>query len=190
MSALELSLLGDVMASLAAAILEPICTAADVDITPGRSVSPAIVPLGQDTAEFIEVDMSRIDEDNDAQAIVTLAVRSDMVVRAVSGPDESDARGAADRRKRIIEHLSRVSVTARARLGQTETTVREAAALAVGDVLVLDTCLGDEVDVFVQGTRVARGTPASCEGYNAVCLTEVMREGAADAGSVSDDINA
>ena len=186
MSALELSLLGDIMASFATAILTPICAAADVEITPGRTVSRQVVPLGDPTAEFVKVDFSVADED-DERLVVTAAIACDAIVAAVADAEHQARQSGPDVRKHIIEHLSRVSVTAVATLGQTETTVRQAAALGVGDVLVLDTCLGDPVDVLVQGKKVIRGTPVSCDGYNAIQVAEGVTVGARDG---QDDSNA
>ena len=184
MSALEQSLLGDVMALLAGAICAPIGAAGGAEIVPGHSITRKMVPLGEGSCEYVKTSFVRPGRDGrDDQVVVTAAIRSDVIAPAVGGAGGRAARSPAENRRAMIEQLARVSVDVVGHLGQTEISIRDASTIGVGDVLVLDVAVGQEVEVFVQQTKIAMGMPVRDGENKAVQITEMIHapgKGAAD----------
>jgi len=174
MSALEQSLLGDVMASLASAIIGPVGAAGGAEIVPGNTITRETVPLGEGSGEYVE--MSFVRPDLDKQVVVTTAIRSDVILPAVGGGGGRHVvRTPAENRRAMIEQLSRVSVDIVGHLGRTELSIRDASTIGVGDVLVLDLAVGQEVEIYLQQTKIAMGMPVRDGEHKAVQITEMIQ---------------
>ena len=59
-----------------------------------------------------------------------------------------------------------------------EGRTQEARALAVGNIVSLESAPTDEVDVYLDGQVIARGEPAVFEGKMCVRVTQVIRDAA------------
>lgn len=96
--------------------------------------------------------------------------------------------GANDRRQgsRNIDLIMRIPVSVQVVLGSTTMTVSNLMKLSRGSVVKLDRCVGEPVDVLVNGHIVARGEVVVIEEDNSrlgVSLTEVITPATAAASS-------
>lgn len=72
----------------------------------------------------------------------------------------------------LAEHLAELPLAVRIEVGSATLSAREWAALAVGDVLVLDRRVGDAVTLRIGGKALARGELVEVDGAIAVRITE------------------
>ncbi|MGZ5966117.1 MAG: FliM/FliN family flagellar motor switch protein [Polyangiales bacterium] len=72
----------------------------------------------------------------------------------------------------LAEHLAELPLAVRIEAGSATLSAREWAALAVGDVLVLDRRVGDPVTLRIGGKALARGELVEVDGALAVRITE------------------
>jgi flagellar motor switch protein FliM len=70
--------------------------------------------------------------------------------------------------KRLRDRVMETRVNLIAELGRTEIKGRDLLDLEVGDVLLLDRCAADEMDVRVEGVRKFRGYPGAFKGSRAI----------------------
>jgi len=183
MSALEQSLLGDVMASLAGAIVGPIAAAGGGEIVPAHDVTREIPAVGEGSCEYLAMNFIR--PDLKGRVAATAAIRCDVISPAVGGGAGAVNRSPAENRRAMLAQLSRVSVDVVGQLGKTEISIRDASTLGVGDVLVLDLAVGQEVEVYVQQTRIAMGMPVRDGEKKAVQITEMIAANATGADGAS-----
>ncbi len=83
--------------------------------------------------------------------------------------------GGADR----LDLLSNVEMDVTAELGRTRMTVRELLSLTPGVVVELDRMAGSPIDLFVNGTLIARGEVVVIDEEFGVRITEIVSPGAA-----------
>jgi len=88
------------------------------------------------------------------------------------------ALGGADR----LDLLSNVEMDVTAELGRTRMTVRELLSLTPGVVVELDRMAGSPIDLFVNGTLIARGEVVVIDEEFGVRITEIVSPGAAENG--------
>jgi flagellar motor switch protein FliN/FliY len=88
------------------------------------------------------------------------------------------AFGGADR----LDLLSNVEMDVTAELGRTRMTVRELLSLTPGVVVELDRMAGSPIDLFVNGTLIARGEVVVIDEEFGVRITEIVSPGAAENG--------
>lgn len=110
--------------------------------------------------------------------------RGDRIVIALTAPFLQETRprangGAAapapEDRARLLGSVRSAHVSLAARLGSCPATVRELLALGRGDVLRLDTVVGEPIDLRAGSLRVATGQPIVAHGNLAVEIVEVTR---------------
>ena len=88
------------------------------------------------------------------------------------------AFGVAER----LDLLSNVEMDVTAELGRTRMTVRELLSLTPGVVVELDRMAGSPIDLFVNGTLIARGEVVVIDEEFGVRITEIVTPGAAENG--------
>jgi flagellar motor switch protein FliN/FliY len=79
------------------------------------------------------------------------------VANQANGEEPKPPEGAAAPARFNNELLREVRVSLEARLGQAAMTVEEMMALKAGAVVTLNASLADHVDLYLNGTLVARG---------------------------------
>ncbi len=79
-------------------------------------------------------------------------------------------------RQALTQHLQRTSMTLTARLGRTTLRLRDLLALKVGDTLMLDTEVKQDIDLLVEDRVKFRGRPAIRNRRLVVSITQVVRE--------------
>ncbi len=103
--------------------------------------------------------------------------------RKRSKPEDAAANalqafGGADR----LDLLSNVEMDVTAELGRTRMTVRELLSLTPGVVVELDRMAGSPIDLFVNGTLIARGEVVVIDEEFGVRITEIVTPGASENG--------
>ena len=174
MSALEQSLLGDIMASLATAMLSPFSQEGAPEIVPGRGISREGVPLGPGSGEYVEVNF--VSPEERTKVVLSALIASSAISPVVEKADGVGNQTAAEASQNMMGQIGRAGVvTVVGHLGQTEISIRDASAIEAGDVLVLDLAVGQEVPLSVQGTTIAMGTPVRHGEHKAMQITEWVR---------------
>lgn len=92
-----------------------------------------------------------------------------------SNANTLQALGGADR----LDLLSNVEMDVTAELGRTRMTVRELLSLTPGVVVELDRMAGSPIDLFVNGTLIARGEVVVIDEEFGVRITEIVTPGTA-----------
>lgn len=76
----------------------------------------------------------------------------------------------------IASLISQSVIPVRARLGKTNISVTEFVNLQKGDIIKLDSNIGDELDVFVGNMKKFKALPGSSNDNYAVRVTSILRE--------------
>ncbi|MEI9997610.1 MAG: FliM/FliN family flagellar motor switch protein [Rhizomicrobium sp.] len=101
---------------------------------------------------------------------------SGSIVKVVDSTGSEPAR-LADDAPRIDESVLRgIRVTLEARLGEANMTVDEMMALKSGAVVTLESGLADHVDLFLNGTLVARGEIVAVGERFGVRIVEIAQK--------------
>ena len=79
--------------------------------------------------------------------------------------------------KMMGQTISSVPMTVSAQLPVSMVKIRDLARLEIGDVIVLDTHVGDEVDVLVEGKHLFLARPGEHRGRLSVKVTRTMKQG-------------
>ena len=170
LSALEQSLLGDVMASLATAMLGPFNPAAAPEIVPGRSVSRQLPPLGAGSAQYVEVNF--VSPDKTDEPVLSALIAAGVLSPVLERTDGQGPQPPGEASRNMMGQIGRVGVTVVGHLGQTEISIRDASAIEAGDVLVLDLAVGQAAPLSVQGSVIAMGLPVRHGEHKAMQITE------------------
>ena len=104
----------------------------------------------------------------DAEPCVSLLVRGDLVAPAGGTGEQTPPMPPEEVRKSILCHLEDVPIAATVRLGRAKILVRELVELEAGDVLLIDTKDGQQVELLVQERSASWGFPAVCKGRYAL----------------------
>ena len=137
-------------------------------------------------AEVLEPEGSFTAMTDEATATATSVTPAEETYRAGRKRSKSDeagsntlqAFGGADR----LDLLSNVEMDVTAELGRTRMTVRELLSLTPGVVVELDRMAGSPIDLFVNGTLIARGEVVVIDEEFGVRITEIVSPGAGEAG--------
>jgi flagellar motor switch protein FliN len=137
-------------------------------------------------AEVLEPEGSFTAMTDEATATATSVTPAEETNRAGRKRSKSDeagsntlqAFGGADR----LDLLSNVEMDVTAELGRTRMTVRELLSLTPGVVVELDRMAGSPIDLFVNGTLIARGEVVVIDEEFGVRITEIVSPGAGEAG--------
>jgi len=85
-------------------------------------------------------------------------------IQAIAGPDRLDL-------------LSNIEMDVTAELGRTRMTVRELLTLTPGTVVELDRMAGSPIDLYVNGTLIARGEVVVIDEEFGVRISEIVNPG-------------
>jgi flagellar motor switch protein FliN/FliY len=85
-------------------------------------------------------------------------------IQAIAGPDRLDL-------------LSNIEMDVTAELGRTRMTVRELLTLTPGTVIELDRMAGSPIDLYVNGTLIARGEVVVIDEEFGVRISEIVNPG-------------
>jgi flagellar motor switch protein FliN len=99
------------------------------------------------------------------------------VTSAAASFDSTERRAPAPRPANTgdrLELLGNVEMDVTAELGRTRMTVRELLSLAPGTVVELDRAAGSPVDLFVNGTLIARGEVVVVDEEFGVRVSEIV----------------
>lgn len=79
-----------------------------------------------------------------------------------------------------LDLLSNIEMDVTAELGRTRMTVRELLALTPGTVVELDRMAGSPIDLYVNGTLIARGEVVVIDEEFGVRISEIVNPGATE----------
>lgn len=85
--------------------------------------------------------------------------------------------------KTMSQLISVVPMALAARLPVSMVRIKDIANLEVGDVIVLDTHVGDAVDVLVEGKRLFQARPGERRGKLSVKITRTIKQGGSSDGT-------
>jgi flagellar motor switch protein FliN/FliY len=122
------------------------------------AVDAAVVPSGDDVNKAAGRKRASKGDDAGAKALL-----------AAAGADRLDL-------------LSNVEMDVTAELGRTRMTVRELLSLTPGIVVELDRMAGSPIDLFVNGTLIARGEVVVIDEEFGVRISEIVGPGATENG--------
>jgi len=74
----------------------------------------------------------------------------------------------------LKEYLPDIRANITVELGKKNVTVRDLLSMRVGDVIILDQFIGDELMVYVEGVPKFKGYPGHYKGNNALNITSVL----------------
>lgn len=100
-----------------------------------------------------------------------------MIAKEGTAPKRGSAEGAQDPAQPLLSIdsalLRNVQVRLEARLGELDMTVEELMGLKVGAALRFDRSLNEPVDLFLNGTLVARGEIVAVDDSYGVRIVEI-----------------
>lgn len=76
----------------------------------------------------------------------------------------------------LKEYVPQIKVNVAVELGKKNVTVRDLLAMKVGEVMVLDQFIGDELLVYVEGVPKFKGYPGHYKGNNALNITSPLSQ--------------
>jgi flagellar motor switch protein FliM len=126
---------------------------------------------GREHDDFLKITL--LAQHTEGQAAIWIALLSDILM-PIADPDalKKTARTADDTQGDLVAHMGNVPVQAMARLGTVTVTMRDAASLEPGDILLLGKTVSDPIDVLVTGNVVFRGRAVTSGGCYAVQVQE------------------
>jgi flagellar motor switch protein FliM len=172
LSALEESLLCDLVTAVLEALLTPLRAHHNL-----RPVSPLC--KGQPNLQFeLTEELARItfqvkSADPGEPTEITFILPCDRLA-ALAGKATSAAAKVTPQElsRALMEHVQALRVTIRATLASTTLTFQEILELSPGDILLLDKPVSGPAELILDGRTVFRGRPARSQGRYAVAITE------------------
>ena len=123
-------------------------------------------------------------EETEFAETIALPVATDGGVSAELEPTIVGGGRSSGEKNRNLDLIMGIPVSVQVVLGQATMTVANLMKLSRGSVVVLDHCVGEPVDVYVNGHVVARGEVVVVEEENStlgVSLTEIVTPSSATA---------
>jgi flagellar motor switch protein FliM len=185
LSTVEQELMLDVAAVLAEALSAASTQAGGPAFSHAGSLASGASALpGDEALEYCR--LSFAPEGFEGRPDISVVIFSDLAESVVggSGADETKAAGV-DAEREILAHLAQMIVTATAPLGRTDVTVRDLLRLEPGDVLLVDTRVGEPIPLQVDGRAVTSGLPVRSSGKYALMITSQPAGHAASAPDAS-----
>lgn len=90
---------------------------------------------------------------------------------AMTNLEKPSRKAPEELRKDILAHLEGVPVVGEVWLGSGRLAVRDLMSLEAGDVILLETLVGQAVEMLIQGRPSVVGLPASRDGHYAIQVT-------------------
>jgi flagellar motor switch protein FliM len=171
LSALEQSLLSDLMTALVKAFLPLL--GADKDMKPAAQFVKGLPGSPFEAAQEISTVVFQAKKANAETAkeitfVLPCSLLAPLAGKAIAAPP----KGSADELPRLImEHLQEMPVNVTAVLGRSALSFTEAVDLSPDDVLLLDKTVDVPIELRIDDRPVFWGHPAQCEGQYAVLVT-------------------
>jgi flagellar motor switch protein FliM len=173
LSSLEVSLLEDVLHSVGAEISGALADSGGTSLTCSGDVRTDVEGLDWDeTLELCEFPFRPEGSEDPPTLSVFLLADSLAVSQQDSG---GDAQMTPEQTQQALVHhfIQGAETTVRARTGGGLASMRDIAALEIGDVLVLETRAQDPIELLARDALVAIGFPVVCEGCYAIQIAEL-----------------
>jgi flagellar motor switch protein FliM len=173
LSALEESLLSDVVTALTEAFLNALQP--HHDLRHGGSFVKGSSNVQFDPTEeicIIVFEVRRADANEPSQMSFVLPCR--ILAPLVGRPLESTGKAPSPEELQCImtEHLQQMPVVITAKLSSTRLSFEEVLDLSQNDIVLLDTRIDEPIDLTIDGQTIFRGRPARSDGQRAILLTE------------------
>jgi flagellar motor switch protein FliM len=171
LSALEQSLLSDLMTALVEVFL-PLLRA-EKDVKPTGQIIKGLPGNPFEITQEISTLVFQAKKANAAAAqeitfVLPCSALAPLAGKTLAAP----AKGSADETSRLImEHLQEMPVNVTAVLGRSALSFSEAVDLSPDDVLLLDKTVDVPIELRIDGRPIFWGHPAQCEGQYAVLVT-------------------
>ncbi len=171
LSALEQSLLSDLMTALVKAFLTLL--GVDKDMKPAAQIVKGLPTSPFEAVQEISAVTFKAKKANAETAQeISFVLPCSLLAPLVGKIVAAAPKGSADELSRLImEHLQEMPVSVTAVLGQSALSFTEAVELSPDDVLLLDKTVDVPVELRIDGRPVFWGHPAQCEGQYAVLVT-------------------
>jgi flagellar motor switch protein FliN len=177
-SSLEESLLSDLLAASAEAVLESLGDSQNLQAGSNLCRSGAAVPYGP-TEEICHVVFQIQEAEAEETAELSFVLPCSTLAPAVGKALAAEVQPSAEQLARLLmEHVQKMPVTVTAHLAAIRLSFEEVLDLGPDDVLLIDKPIEEPMDVIVDGRTVFRGRPAQSNGQYAVFVTECTTESA------------
>ncbi len=177
-SSLETSLLSDLLAASAEAVLGSLGDSHNLQASSNLCQGGAPVPYGP-TDEICHVVFQIQEAEAEEMAELSLVLPCSTLAPALGKALSTEVQPSAEQLSRLLmEHVQKMTVTVTAHLAAIRLSFEEILDLGPDDVLLIDKPLEEPMDVIVDGRTVFRGRPAQSNGQYAVFVTECTTESA------------
>lgn len=172
LSALEESLLSDLVTALLDALLTPLRAQHNLQpVSPLCKGQPDLqFELTEELARIV-LQVKNADPGEPTEIAFVLPCGR---LAALAGKTATAAAKVSPQElsRALMEHVQAVPVTIRVRLAATMLTFQEILDLGPGDILLLDKPVNGPAELIIEGRTVLRGRPARAQGRYAVAITE------------------
>ncbi len=168
LSSLESALLLDAVAAVVAAIN----SAGSAKLRRGEAAAKTYqFPDGDGKMEFSEFALAC--GAGDGSAALSIVLTGAAAISMLKLPSTATAKGSAEEaRKLLLRAVEQAGVRVTVELGSATISVGDMVGLECGDVLLLSTAVGQDVEARVGGKTFLTGQPVVCEGRYALSVTE------------------
>ena len=172
LSALEESLLGDVVLAVTESFLEALRPAVSLTHTNNITRNDPCMPYeATDEICVIAFELKRSDADEASQ--MRFVLPSPTLAALVGKPIEAPAALPREERQRVMmDHLQQMPVTITAKLSSTRLSFEEVLDLAQDDIILLDTRANETIELIMDGRTVFHGRPVQSDGQYAILMTQ------------------
>jgi len=174
MSALEVSLLNDVVASLAGGFSQACQTAGPrTSLAVEESIcSEADELVPDETEEYCRIAFKEAESEGDA--LLAFVLRSDVLETILDPEIVQNQRSPQERSNDLLSHVQGAGLLLTVNVGASAARVRDIAAMESGDVLILQTRLDEPVELLARDKAVSAGFLQTCEGHYAVRISQPL----------------
>jgi flagellar motor switch protein FliM len=167
LSSLETDLLLDMCTNMIESITSASQEEGGLAFEIGRELSilPLEIEHPEQILEYYRMDFERFDPDDKVPFSVVILSR---FLEPIAGYTRPADLSAQQLQGRMRTHLSRVRMPVKVRVDRTDVTMRDVAALQEGDILLLDTLLGQPMKVIASGKTLMLGQPVTHRGRYAL----------------------
>jgi flagellar motor switch protein FliM len=169
LSALETDLLLDALNALTDALSATLTEAGGKSLTRAAKIDKAGRPPGEESTEYVEVQVRRTGDKDDAGFSYLLF--GEVLTGAILGTGGPSKQSPADLRNCIMGHLEAIPVQLTANVGHAEVRMREIVAMEPGDIVILSRKTDEPAELTVGGKPAFEGMIAKCEGDYALFIT-------------------
>ena len=172
LSSLESTILIDIVESLMVAFNRQFQSAGGLEFRCEKDVSSSPNLPPDASVEEYTILSFRTSEDSD-QDEVQLILTSGVLTPVVNaGGKPTSSKSPEQIQKDIVACIEQVNIKADVILGKGKFTLREIMSLENGDVLLMDTEIGQRTALTVNDVKILYGYPVCCSGRNALQVTD------------------